>query len=227
MRHLGSEAADVYDPVVHRLRWQFALVLFLALAGAVAGFAVAATQASRFESSLTFYVALTPEVGLDIANSGNFVEQRSRSYVALVETDEFESIVDERDDGNSSITLLADYRSGTALIDVTVVGPSASRVGIAADNLASQLPQSVGELDASQGDALAPLQLRPLGRPTSPEDTRSLIQPMAMGSAAGLLIGVALLVVANRRPSGRHVMPAEASPEDASAHIAPEAAASR
>ncbi len=228
VRRSSSRQHYLYDEAVHRLSWRLALVIALTVIGASAGFAVTTTQPSRYESELTFYVALTPEVGLDIANSGNFVEQRSRSYVALVETEEFERLVDG--DADSSLTLSADYRSGTALIDVTVSGSDESRVEAAADNLLEELPRSVVELDASESDAVPPLQLRPLGRPTAPSDTKSTLQPLLMGGAAGLLIGIAFMVVMTRRSSGRHFPPQDASASPLSAQTEstePDAAVSR
>ncbi len=189
-----------YLRVLRRGWW---VILALTVLGALAGLAITLTTTPVWSAQATVHVAVSgDETPTDLQTGSSFATQRAFTYADLAETRTvLEPAAATLDDGTSADDLRtavgATAREGTSLIDVGVTGSSPEAAVARADAVADALATQAPLLDAPAATSPVGVTLvQPAETPDSP-DAPLPRNNLLIGIAVGLVLGVAVVVVAD------------------------------
>jgi capsular polysaccharide biosynthesis protein len=174
--------------------------------GALVALLVFAQTPKTYEATATLFVSVSPS----IPNSASFVQQRVTSYPDIVTSKAVLAPVMDKLELDGSLADLRKRVSATNPADttqlyVTVTGPDPGQAAAIANEVADRFADVVETLETpSSGDEPVHLTVAdPASAPTSPASP-VLLYLLALGVAAGLLLGLATAIVRSRMDTTLH-----------------------
>ena len=186
---------------LHALRRVWALILLLAVTGAVAGYAVGAVIPAKYASSATAFVSAQSAQSLgDLSSGTTFVQQAVKGYSTIATTSYVLTPVITGLGLDTTAQSLAGKITATAATDeavLTVTATDSSPVGAArlANAVAKQLETAVIKLtpDAGTKNATSSVKLTVVDPAVAPTTTTN-VSPLLL-AGGGLLAGVVIAVL--------------------------------
>jgi capsular polysaccharide biosynthesis protein len=176
------------------------------LIGALAALLVYSVTPKTYEASSTVFVSVSPS----IPNSASFVQQRVKSYPALVTSEAVLAPVINELDLDESLAGLRGRVSATNPADTTqlhviVTGGDAGEAAEIANAVAERFAEAVESLETpSSGDEPVTLTVAdPAVAPSSPASP-VLVYLLALGVLVGLFLGLAAAIVRDRMDPTLH-----------------------
>jgi capsular polysaccharide biosynthesis protein len=196
------------------LRRRRMLVLVALQVGILTGLTVSLLTTPKFAANADMFLATPGWNGTGTAEGmeaspyrgDEFTQERARSYVNLAGGDELATRAAAAVDPTLTGAQLSDEISArvvpdTVLIEVTVKDRSATRAARLADAVANELAADIRQLETPGGSRIPtidPVVTRRAMVPTAPSDPK-MLNNLALGAVAGLLVGVTVAFV-DRRP---------------------------
>lgn len=184
-----------------RARWR--LIVATTLLGVMAAALASMLATPMYTSTATVFVAVNDGDNVGTAYTGSlFAQQRVKSYVEVVKSDDVMAAVAEDLGVNVSPGALSgkvevNNPLDTVNLEISATDPTPARAQAIANATARQLQVAVTELEPSnaQGEPLVKVNiLQPAELPTSPSSPRTLIN-LALGFLVGLAVGVGAAVL--------------------------------
>jgi capsular polysaccharide biosynthesis protein len=171
-------------------------VIALAVIGSIAGAILSALLPTRYETRQTYVVSVDGGVDQTVAASTQLIEQRARTYAGIAATGSFKAeLLEQVSVHPSLVELEASYVGGTALFEVLV----RSSEKVAAEEVQDAIATSLRTSDELGVQVATTVQ--EVAAPVPAVRVSHLRDLVPLGALAGLVIGVALLVVSERRTS--------------------------
>ncbi len=189
-----------YLRVLRRGWW---IIAGLTTLGLLAAVAFTASQTPTYSATATVYVSVSGnETPADLQTGQSFATQRALTYADIAETTTvLEAAASSLSDGTGAGDLRgsvgASTREGTSLIDVTASGSDPAGVAARADAVANALTAEAPRLDALQPTSPVRLTLVQAAQTPEEADAPRPRNNLLIGLAVGLVLGVAVVVVAD------------------------------
>jgi succinoglycan biosynthesis transport protein ExoP len=194
---------DLHDYVrVLRKRWRLIAICLLAAIGAAAAFSWTATP--RYEAKTQLFVAANDTSGglSNLAQGGQFTQQRVQSYADIVNSPEVtDAIADRLQVGLSGKDIAREISASaplnTVLVNVSVRDRYPARAQAIANAVSDEFATFASELETTPGTSTSPVKVTVVKRaelptaPVSPRKTLNLVLGFLLGLAVG--IGAAVL----------------------------------
>lgn len=185
-----------------RKRWRFvAACLLVGVGGAVA---VNAIATPKYTASIQLFVSAKSDASdlANLAQGGQFTQERVQSYADIVNSPEVASAVAAQLNNGLSAKQTADEVSASAplntvLVNVDVIDSSPSRAQAIANAVGDEFSSFVDTLETPDGSSSSPVKVSVVKRaslPTTPSSPRKDLN-LALGFLIGLVAGVGAAVL--------------------------------
>jgi capsular exopolysaccharide synthesis family protein len=201
------------------LRTGWWLPLVGLIVGAGAALFVSHLQTPLYTSTTQFFVSTTVSAPSPQVVQGNqYALQRAPAYARLITGQDMAGRVIDRlhldmSAGELQSEIAANVATGTGLIDVTVIDPSATRARDIADAVGTEVNSMVAALETPTGGGAPPVKVTVTARPAvaSQASSPATARNVATGGLLGLVVGAGI-ALARARPI-RSVKSAEQAAE--------------
>jgi hypothetical protein len=165
------------------------IVLLGMCVGGLAGFVGRTMAPATYESSMTFYISVRPDSGLEMTNTAQLIELRAASYAGVAESHRIVDAVAQRlgVDQEDPFVFTATPRSGTSLLDVTATSLDGDLAVASLEELTGFLPAEVNRMDGGTAET-NPIQLSLADPPSDAEEEQSRAEVSALGALAGAVV---------------------------------------